>query len=1108
MNRAFVYQIAKSELLLLGRNWAFRVYALLLVVGVFSFHVACQSTYGVYSWSMVALPSSIPLVNAFLFCLFQSFFIPFAVLDLWSRERGTATLDVIRVHPESNLEYLAGKFTGIGAGLALLGLVVMSAGMAVNGIASNAPFSFPVYTFYWFTLTLPSTVFMLALSFFIVFSLNNRWLSLLSLMIVFLLTATVLPGKRWDAFNFLATHQPNLFSPVMGHVDLKAYLLHRACFLFCGAGLFTLAVRFSRRLFNRLSSPRFLSRLGGILLLVGICFGWTRDKSFREEQRARERYRSVYLQHEEELLPRVKEHDIVFTNTGEELNLSSRLVVWNQTGKNLSRVVLYLNPFLKVKRVESGNKTVTFKREEQALVVDIPLPTGDSAVLSLDYSGKIDERVCYLDIPDKDYYNTSRFDAAFHWGRRYAYTGEEFTLLLPECIWYPVTIPPVNLSKAVPGVNFTRFHLRVKEAGKRTVLSQGVSRREGDDWCFDTGTPLEGISLCAGYYARKSARVKDFNVSINPYDRRKKEHVSNPFTIEMYHFKGHDFFSGVFTRLRHAEIEYLIEEEIGDRGEFEYPGDKLRFIETPLAFTSYFRAVKGKSELTQPGMVFYPEFGASLGRLYDFRYSVNRFAARRKPEQISVKRYEGNTVQGVVGYLLQLDIYHEDNDTFVNDLFCSSTPSSRGNEVSCHPLMKVPVGKVVSKDYPVVDLALKRTMQQIIRRKGGMNFNIPNKVRDYLENKSLEDALNEPGIDPHLLNSIIEQKGVVLGNYVCWHGVKFEDFYRYLRDYYRERPREIPLEELVADIKAELGVDLMTFLPGWYTARGLPCFLIKDIKHEVVREPFPRRTRTSLKVYNPSGQGGFLLLDDHLLSTDIFYIQPGECKAISVLGNGASVYFGLSQNKPGGYSRPSSSSTLRSPSLHTSDTTVGVHDISPEEFLDSRGEIIVDNEDPGFHLEGNSIGWLQRVLGREEIIPEEDYVARREGWTKWISSRLHGDVVRSAYYRQCGRGKFKAVWEAELPEPGIHEVQVYVAQEWIDHSDIDTHAEGTCYHYTVEDSEGKSEEIKIDISKEHRGWFSIGKFNLAGGKARVILDDRGASPKHFIVADAVKWVKK
>ena len=269
MNRAFVYQIAKSELLLLGRNWAFRVYALLLVVGVFSFHVACQSTYGVYSWSMVALPSSIPLVNAFLFCLFQSFFIPFAVIDLWSRERGTATLDVIRVHPESNLEYLAGKFTGIGAGFALLSLVVMSAGMAVNGIASNAPFSFPVYTFYWFTLTLPSTVFMLALSFFIVFSLNNRWLSLLSLMIVFLLTATVLPGKRWDAFNFLATHQSNLFSPVMGHVDLKAYLLHRACFLFCGAGLFTLAVRFSRRLFNRLSSPRFLSRLGGILFPGG-----------------------------------------------------------------------------------------------------------------------------------------------------------------------------------------------------------------------------------------------------------------------------------------------------------------------------------------------------------------------------------------------------------------------------------------------------------------------------------------------------------------------------------------------------------------------------------------------------------------------------------------------------------------------------------------------------------------------------------------------------------------------------------------------------------------------------------------------------------------------
>ncbi|WP_018338762.1 hypothetical protein [Butyricimonas synergistica] len=1107
MNRAFVYQVAKSELLLLGRNWAFRVYALLLVAGIFSFHVACQSTYGVYSWSMVALPSSIPYVNAFLLCLFQSFFIPFAVLDLWTRERGTATLDAIRVHPESNLEYIAGKFAGMGSGFALLSLVVMAAGMAVNGIASNAPFSFPVYMFYWFTLTLPSTVFMLALSFFIVFSLSNRWLSLLSLMILFFLTVTVLPGKRWDAFNFLATHQSNLFSPVMGHVDLKAYLLHRACFLFGGAGLFMLTVCFSRRLFNRVSSPRFLSRLGGILLLVGFCFGWARDKSFREEQRARERYRAVYLEHEGEHTPRVKEHDIVFSNSGDELNLSSRLEVWNPTGKNLSRVVLYLNPFLKVNRVESGNKAVTFKREGQALVVDIPLPEGDSVVLEMDYSGKIDERVCYLDIPDKDYYNTSRFDAAFHWGRRYAYTGKEFTLLLPECIWYPVTIPPVALSKPVPGVNFTRFHLRVKDAGDRAVLSQGVSRREGGDWCFDTGTPLEGISLCAGYYARKSARVKDFNVSIDPYNRGKKKHVSNPFTIEVYHFKGHDFFSGAFTRLRHDEIEYLIEEEIGDRGDFEYPSGKLRLIETPLAFTSYFRAVKGKSELSQPGMVFYPELGASLAWLYDFRYSVNRFAATRRPEQISVKRFEGNTVQIAVGNLLDLDIYCRDNDTFVNDLFCSSIPSSRGNEVSCYPLMKVPAGRVISTDYPVLDLALKRTMQQILRRKGGMNFNIPNGVRDYLKDKSLEDALNEPGMDPHLLNSIIEQKGVVLGNYVCWHGMKFDDFYRYLRDYYRERPREIPLEELVADIKSDLGVDLMPFLPGWYTSRELPCFLIKDIKYEVVREPFPRRTKTSLKVYNPSGQGGFLLLAD-IYFTDIFYIQPGECKEISVLGNGADVYFGLSQNKPGGYTPPSYSSTLQPPSLHTSDTTVGVHDISPGEFLVSPGEIIVDNEDPGFHLEGNSTGWLQRVLGREEVIPEDNFVQRREGWTKWISPHLHGDVVRSAYYRQRGRGKFKAVWEAELPEAGMREVQVYVIQHWEERTDIDTHAEGTCYHYTIEDSEGKSEEIKIDISREHRGWFSIGKFYFPRGKARVILDDRGNSPKHFIVADAVKWVKK
>lgn len=1108
MNWAYVYQIAKHELTLLGRNWAFRVYALLGLSGIFLFHAVCQSTWGVYSWSMVALSSSIPHVNAFLFCLLQAFFMPFVVLDLWTRERHVGTLDSIRVHPESNREYLLGKFLGICFGFLFLSLFVMLLGMLVNGLASNAPFSFPVYMFYWFTLTLPSAVFMLGLSFFLVFALNNRWASLFLLMVFFVLTVSVLPGKRWDIFNFLATHQSNLFSPLMGHVDLTAYLLHRICFLLCGAGFLFLATCFSRRLFNKLSSPRALWLSGGVLLFAGFLAGWLRDTPFREEQSVRDKYRSIYLRHEKERFSRVTSHDIVFSGSGDSVSLSSRLVVWNPTSDDESRVVLYLNPFLRVNDMRHGERPVEYNREGQMLEVDVPVPAGDSVVLFMEYSGKIDERVCYLDVPDRDYYNTSRFDAVYHWGRRYAFTGDDFTLLLPECLWYPVTVPPVCLSTPIPVKNFTHYRLRVKNAGNRTVLSQGIAREEGGDWCFDTKRPLEGISLCVGYYSRKSVLVKDFPVRPDPYSAGEGVQVFAPFVIEWYHFEGHDFLTGSFTASSLKEVRSMIEETVGNKGEFDYPFDRLRFVETPLAFTSYFRLINGKSELVQPEMVFYPEFGASLDMLSDFRQAKKELLAREWRGLVMTEKLgEGWILESMVRELLNLWSYDDRNNSLVTRLFCSAIPKTRGKEVSCFPLLKVPEGHVNSEDYPMLDIALKRVTQRIM----GMNLNIPGDVRDYLEDKSLEDAVHDPGIDPVLLNSIIEQKGVVLANYICWHGVKFDDFYYYLKNYYRERPREIPLEELVVDIKTDLGVDLMPFLPEWYRIRGLPCFLIKDFKYELLREPFPARSRTSFKVYNSSACGGFLAKFMGSESPEkIFYIPGGQCKAISIVGfGGEGLYFGLSRNKPGEYNSPYAwASGVQSTWLRTSDTTSGVHDISPEEFLASTGEIVVDNEDPGFHLEGNSLGWVQRVLGRQERIPEFADINRVEGWAKFIMPCLHGDVVRSAFYRSCGRGKYKAVWETELPEPGMYDVQVYVVQYKPAGSDIDTHMAGTLYHYTIETGDGASEEVDIDITKEKLGWVSIGKFNFSGGKAKVILDDRGPSSKHFIVADAVKWVKK
>ena len=202
MTWANVCQVASCEAKLLWRSGLFRLNCLLVIGCVGGFHLFFQSHYCSFGWSFVALPSSYPYVNAFLFSLIQSFFILFVVGDLWEQERRTRTLDVFRIRSISNWEYMLGKFVGILYCSLLLDIFVMCLGGGINLFSSTASFNPVLYLFYGLTLAFPSLIFMLGISFFAFWGINNRWLASLTLLSFFFLTVFLLPGVRWDTFNF------------------------------------------------------------------------------------------------------------------------------------------------------------------------------------------------------------------------------------------------------------------------------------------------------------------------------------------------------------------------------------------------------------------------------------------------------------------------------------------------------------------------------------------------------------------------------------------------------------------------------------------------------------------------------------------------------------------------------------------------------------------------------------------------------------------------------------------------------------------------------------------------------------------------------------------
>lgn len=161
----------------------------------------------------------------------------------------------------------------------------------------------------------------------------------------------------------------------------------------------------------------------------------------------------------------IRSHDIRFIQNGVRIEVESDLLVLNTSGEDMTDIVLYLNPGLEISELTLDNKLADFYREGQVVVIRHALPVEDSVKLHLLYKGKIDDRVCYPDIA-ADKYRSWKVDPdylPYRASRCFSYVGDEYTLLTPECLWYPVTEPPVRLCGLPREMQFTRFSLNVRE---------------------------------------------------------------------------------------------------------------------------------------------------------------------------------------------------------------------------------------------------------------------------------------------------------------------------------------------------------------------------------------------------------------------------------------------------------------------------------------------------------------------------------------------------------------------------------------------------------------------------------------------------------------------
>lgn len=190
--------------------------------------------------------------------------------------------------------------------------------------------------------------------------------------------------------------------------------------------------------------------------MLGCCYSFLHDKSIRK------RYADTYVKYADKLDLRVEKSSIVYRQEGNRIFVSAQLQVRNTGVSRMPELIFYLNPGLSVRQLWDKGKNLVFHRENQVIVVQKELQPGENITLRIEYDGKIDERICYLDISDKEYDHAYWLDKKWRFGKRSAFVENGYTLLLPECLWYPVAVPPVNLkSLYATEKNFTTYDLRV-----------------------------------------------------------------------------------------------------------------------------------------------------------------------------------------------------------------------------------------------------------------------------------------------------------------------------------------------------------------------------------------------------------------------------------------------------------------------------------------------------------------------------------------------------------------------------------------------------------------------------------------------------------------------
>jgi hypothetical protein len=1131
--------VAKYEATILGRSWFFRLFAISSLVILTIMNIALFSPIGDEPWEFVSIPASVPHFNLYILNIGQAIVVIFLAADFLKRDKKVDTNEVLYTRSMSNFEYIIGKTWGILRLFLGLDIIILLIALVINIISKTMTVDLMSYILYLLIICVPTILFSLVFAFMLMSLIRNQAISVLILLGIAALDMFWLYFRFGSIFDYMAFGIPIFKSGVIGF-DNPGYILNQRLLYFSlGLSFVFLTVL----LFKRLPQSKILTVLSYILmfvfLLVAAVSALNVYSSFKKDIDDKNLVIEINKQFENRNYASLTDAAIDFTHKGKSFDATASLIFVNDNTEKLDKYLFSLNPGLNVTAVKSAGKDLKFVKTHHIIEIEPPeaLLPGNTDSVVISYSGTINEAFCYPNYADNIKENPYQMEM-LNVHKRQAFLTGDYVLLVPETHWYPV--PGLNYYPSNPArikVDFTMYTLRVKQEPGLKAISQGIMCDEGGYSIFKPESPLTGLTLAIGDYQSDTLRI-------------------DTIKYITHYFKGHDYYKKPLAEIKDT-LPLLVSGIMRDlevNFSTKYPFKTLSLLEVPVQFFSLPRMSTQTRAEVQPSMVLLPE-----------KLSTTQGAGFQRRFTRSKKRMERNN-QVITDKELQVRIFND----FIRNTFISGENFNYRNGVLINEPIRYRLGpsfyfyknNFYSTDYPVINAVFESHLQKLrVPEQGDFDF------RSFFGGLSDIDRTNlifragslrellamNPSVDT--IRLIITLKGDCLFN-MLRSKAGITDFNDYFKQYVEDhRFRRVDIKEFNEDINKKFGFEFYPYLDAWFNSKVQPGFLFNDFQVNEIIVSDRVRYRVSFVASNPesvtgifniafrtSGQGSgsrqsSITAQQGMAGTysdqgrgmevsdisKIVILGPSESKKISIIldyePRAMLVNTLFAKNIPGEITIPVNE--IKKTRSKTG-VTEGEELMSSMPGLTFPGELIVDNEDPGFDRGPVQLqGPLKKMFKIENASGDIYQQVRRYNrpgyWQSVVNSYYYGRYILSAVYTAGGSGDRVVKWTTPVNEAGYYDIYCYIGKMnervtvvrggGAPPPPVNESRGGDLYkdlHYRIYHSEGV-EEITVDFENAEGGWHNMGRYYLTPDSAKVELTNQSGG--RLVIGDAIKWVR-